>query len=373
MKILQVGKFYYPYHGGIETVVKLLSEELVELNHQVTVLCASPNSKGEEVLINGVKVIRLPNLINLFSQPILPTAFFELRRLIQRHDIIQVHSPNPLLEFLTLLASPSIPVIVTYHSDIIRQKILLAAYRPFLLTFLNQVNKIIAPTERSIEFSPFLNQFQEKCEVIPYGVDSSQYNLIKTPSKIDGEYFIFIGRLVPYKGVRYLLEAMKTVSAKCLVIGNGPLKDSLYTQVQHDDLEEKVTFLERVDCSTELFQLIKNSIGLILPSITPNEAFGMVQLEAMHCSIPVITTSIPSGVPSVGIPNKTTLLVNPESSIELAAAMNRLLHDKELRTKLGQSGKERAMALYTKEKMAQSYSQLYEEVFSRKKTLKKAS
>ncbi|MBP6218938.1 MAG: glycosyltransferase, partial [Oligoflexales bacterium] len=286
MKILHIGKFYYPSKGGIETVLKNLAEEQVRKGQQVTVLCFG--NKGEEAVqdIEGVKVIRSGVFCTLFSQPLSFSLAFRIRNLVKSHDLIHVHLPNPLAEFILTCLLITKPIIVSYHSDVVRQKLIYIFYKPFQMLFLRKVSKIVTATQAQIRFSKTLSNFPSKCTVVPYGVTLKEYVLTEKISaqavelkKKFGPYCLFVGRLVSYKGLEFLLEAMADAPLNLVVVGDGPLRSRL------EDLAKSKTkniyFVGQVPGREQLFAYYEGCEIFILPSISVAEQFGMVMMEAI--------------------------------------------------------------------------------------------
>ena len=234
MRILQIGKYYHPERGGMETVLQNLSEGLTEAGDQVTVLCSASGTKGEKARINGVEVRRVPQFGLLFSQPVDPTLPFEIARLAARADIVHVHTPNPLAEISSLILARKKPVVVSYHSDIVRQRSLARVYSPLLKAFLKRANRIVVATSNHIDTSPVLPDFRQKCMVIPFGLDPV---LFTTSPDIElksarfrrelGSFILFVGRLVGYKGTEHLIRAAAAAGSRLVIIGEGPLRASL--------------------------------------------------------------------------------------------------------------------------------------------------
>lgn len=358
MKILHVGKYYYPYAGGMESVVKDLCEGLSEKGHDVTVLCSHDEPGYEEEVINGVKVVRVPRMGVFFGQNINPTFHFHLHRLSRRSDLVHVHCPHPQAESLALTLPKDLPIVATYHSDVVRQKTLLKIYRPIFNSFLRRVKKVYVPTQNHIDYSQFLVHNRQKCEIIPFGIreeylESNDENLeyARAFRAEHGAYALFVGRLVSYKGLPFLIEAAKKIEKKIVIVGDGPERAKLEILIKDNGLEDKVLLMGKVTEPNAFVGLYHGCDMLVLPSVTPNENFGVVQLEAMACSKPVITTNLKSGVPAVGVKNETCLIVTPGDSNELADAINSIFNDSELKIKLGAAGRARFDSLYTWTKM----------------------
>ncbi|MCC6138801.1 MAG: glycosyltransferase, partial [Bdellovibrionaceae bacterium] len=165
MKILHLSKYYHPYRGGIEKVIKELSEASVKRGHDVTVICASENKTREESYVNGVRVIRLPLALTVFSQPVTPAIFSELRKELAACDVINVHTPNPMYEFALLQVQTDKPIVITYHCEVYKARALNNLYQPISQALLRRANKIIVGTTFHIDHSRWLPRFKEKCEI----------------------------------------------------------------------------------------------------------------------------------------------------------------------------------------------------------------
>jgi rhamnosyl/mannosyltransferase len=280
--------------------------------------------------------------------------------------IIHVHMPNPLADFSYFLAKPQGKLIVMYHSDIVRQKVFLPVYRPLLFSLLRKAEFIIATSQNYIESSYALRKFKDKCIVIPLGVDIERFRLSDSAKEKATEIkerfgrpiLLFVGRLVYYKGLEYLIGAMKDIEAHLIIIGKGPLKKRLNGLVKVLRLKERVSFLYNIsDDKLPLYYYASDIF--VLPSIERSEAFGIVQLEAMACAKPVISTRVNSGVPFVNLDNETGLVIEPRSTSEITRAANLLLADNELREKMGRRGRERVEEMFTKESVAEQVKKLY--------------
>ena len=315
---------------------------------------------------DGMKVIRLGSLGTIFSTSICPTMAYWIRRL--QADIVQIHHPNPMANISYLLSSQQGRLIVLYQSDIIRQRLTYRLYGPFLMGMLRKAHRIIVTSPNYLASSPLLEKFREKCVVIPLGIDLQRFKkrgnereIAAIRSQYGGRIVLFVGRLTHYKGVPYLLEAMKNVSGRLLIIGSGELERQLRYQVERSNLSIKVKFLGELG-EEEIINFFYTCDLLVLPSITRNEAFGLVQLEAMACGKPVISTYLETGVPYVNQNGVTGLIVPPRESKTLAEAINRLLQDEKLRTRMGTEGRKRVEKEFTKERMARETLKLYEEI-----------
>jgi rhamnosyl/mannosyltransferase len=260
-------------------------------------------------------------------------------------------------------------VIVTYHSDIVRQTKLLVLYAPFMRRVLNRAAAIICTSPNYIDSSPTLSAYRDKCHVIPYGIDLSQFDrngtLAEEAARIRQHYgerlLLCVGRLIYYKGFEYAIEAMRHIKGQLLLIGDGPLRTPLERLARNCGVARRVHFLGEIHNSA-IAPYYHASDLFVLPSIARSEAFGIVQLEAMACGKPVINTALDSGVPFVSRHNESGLTVEPKNAEALANTVNALLNDRALMHRLGETGRRRVEAEFSKEVMAERVLALYKNI-----------
>ncbi len=349
----------------MESVLYDLCDEL-KCKVDLRVLVANGRGFTRIEAKDGVKVIRLGSLGEIFSTSICPTMAYWVRKL--QADIVQIHHPNPMANIAYLLSNQRCRLIVLYQSDIVRQRMTYMLYAPFLMGMLRKAQRIIVTSPNYLASSPLLEKFKEKCVVIPLGIDLRRFEkrgnereIAEIRSQYGERIVLFVGRLTHYKGVSYLLEAMEGVSGRLLIIGAGELERQLRKQVERNNLSTKVKLLGELG-EEEIIRFFHACDLLVLPSITRNEAFGIVQLEAMACGKPVISTRLETGVQYVNQDGKTGLIVPPRDSKILAESINRLLQDEKLRTQMGIEGRRRVEKKFTKERMARETLKLYEEI-----------
>ncbi|HWX54087.1 MAG TPA: glycosyltransferase [Verrucomicrobiae bacterium] len=366
MKVLQVGKFYDPYRGGIETVLRELCEEL-QSRVDLHVLVANTALRTVQER-RGFPVTRVASWGTFLSSSITPSFPLWLRRL--PGDILHIHLPNPVAELSYLMAARDRPAVAHFHSDIVRQRVLLRAYAPLLEIFYARVSRIVVPTPHHITVSPFLSRFREKCCVVPYGIALKRFDLTATVSRRAEELrsdipaILFIGRLVYYKGLEYLIQAMSRVNARLWIIGTGPLEARLKQLAAQLGLQNKVLFLGNVR-DEDIPAYYHASEVFVLPSVANSEMFGMVQLEAMASRKPVVATNLPTGVSYVNQDGVTGLLVPPREPAALADAINKLLGSPSMRREMGEAGRQRVEKEFTAAKMADGVLSVYRDILQR--------
>lgn len=363
MDILQVNKFYYPEVGGIEHVVQNIAEGLPD-PYQTRVLAARPRGLGGSERHNGVNVKKASSLGIAMSVPLAPTFPLQLRAAARNADIVHHHLPNPLSTVSQLTGGTgNSTVIATYHSDIVRQATALKVYRPVLDRFLDRVDRILVTSERLLDHSEILDLYEEKCSIVPLSVDLDTIDAENPPElEIDtsGPVVLFVGRLNYYKGVEYLVDAMEEIEATLLVAGDGERRSALIQRARERGVDDQIQFLGYVS-DTKLASAYRTADLFVLPSVEPSEAFGIVQLEAMARGLPVVNTSLPTGVPWVSQDGETGLTVPPRDATALADAVNTLLEEDERRHRYGEQARKRVERLFTREKMIRNIQTIYDE------------
>jgi len=367
MRILHIYKDYYPVVGGMENHIKMLSEALVQRGHQVTVLVTHPTSRTHIEEINGVYVIKAGRLATVASAPLSLALPIILRR--QRPDIAHLHFPYPIGEVSQLLFGRASRTIITYHSDVVRQKGLLKLYRPLLWKALHKADGIIATSPKYIDTSPYLSRVREKCTVIPLGLELQRF-LHVSESQVEpiqeaygSPLLLFVGRLRYYKGLEYLLAAMSEIPCKLLIVGSGPMEDGWRQLARSLGLSDKVVFLGQVT-DDDLPPYYHASDIFVLPASERSEAFGTVQVEAMASGLPVVCTELGTGTSFVNVHGQTGLVVPPADPPALAAAILKLLASEDLRRTIGRRGRERAIREFSAQTMVDRTITLYEKVLN---------
>lgn len=370
-RIVHVYKdIYPPVEGGIERIVNLMAS-LTSEAFDVRVIVASRSRRGGRRTIEGrVPVTEVPCLGRALSTPLAPGFLTALRR--SGADLFHFHVPHPTGEFAFLASMLKTPAVATYHSDVVRQKWAMCVYRPFFDRFLRRMRVIMPTSQRYLETSPSLAAHRERCRVVPlgypledYAADEAVTQRAEALRRQHGRYALFLGCLRAYKGLPFLLEAMAALpEARLLVAGDGVQRPALEAQANELGLGERVSFLGRVD-QAEAVALLHGAAMFVLPAHQRSEAFGLCQIEAMACALPVISTDLATGVPEVNVHGETGLIVPPGDAASLARAIGDLLADPERCARLGESGRLRAQEHYHARLMAERVAEVYREVLSR--------
>lgn len=377
MHVLQIFKDYYPVPGGIENHIRALAEGLVARGHRVTVLATSVGRRDEVVRAGRLTVIKAARALHLASTPLSP-RMLRYARGIAGVDVVDLHFPYPPGDLAAALVPGQPPLVVTYHNDIVRQRLLLRAYAPLLRRTLDRAARIVATSPAYVASSPWLRQRADRCVVVPLGVDLARF-AAPDPAHVaelraryaapvcerdgaarDPGLLLFVGRLRYYKGLHILLEALARLraEARLLLVGGGPEERRLRAQAQAAGLAGRVHFLGEVG-DEELPALYAAADVFVLPSHLRAEAFGIVQLEAQAAGLPVVCTELGTGTSYVTQHGATGLVVPPADPPALARALDLLLADPALARRMGVAGRTRAAREFALDRVVERMEQIY--------------
>lgn len=368
LRVLQIGKYYPPVRGGIETHLEMLCQGLRDTVDLQVVVANVGRGEVHEV-VEGVPVQRLGTVVKLARTPFCRGLFRILRE--TQADIVHLHVPNPAALLTWLVSGCRAKLVVGYHSDIIRQRVLGKIIEPLQDLAYARAAAILGASPGIIAASPVLTRHRERCVLLPYGMDLAPFARIEPEAvaavrqRFPGPLVLAVGRLIYYKGFEFLVRAMAGLAAPAtlLIIGEGPLRGALEAEAIALGLAERVHFLGNVPDTLPYYQACDL---FVLPSVARSEAFGLVQLEAMACGKAVINTQIEgSGVPFVSRNGETGLTVPRADSTALSAALATLLEDNALRTRFGQAGRKRVEEEFTAQRMVERTLAVYRRVLDK--------
>lgn len=353
MRILHLAKYYWPRSGGMERVVQDLAEGAAAAGHEVSVVAVESRTGGR---VGGQRstVTRVFSFGALGSEEIAPGYLTAARR---RADVIHLHHPHPLADVASLLRSRRTPLVVTQHQDGRAP-----GYKLLARAVLRRAAAVVVPSRAHLALSQELEGFENKLEVIPFGIDEARWADVPRRPLDAPPKAIFIGRLVKFKGLDVLLRALERVPDLRLdIVGAGPEGPRLKTLAQALALADRVRFFGEYP-DDDLPRRMAEADFLVLPSVTIDEMFGLVVLEAMAASRPVITTAVPTGVREVNLPGETGLEVPVHDVRSLAEALDTLARDPFKREKMGDAGRARVEKYFTRQLMTERHLTLYERV-----------
>lgn len=369
MRVLHLFKTYYPESmGGIEQTIFQLCQSCRAHGIESEVLTLSANPLPQRIQVGDHWVQRARLDLNLASTGFSRDALAQFRRRARYADLIHYHFPWPFMDVLHFAAGLRKPTVLTYHSDIVRQKLLLRLYKPLMYRFLASVDAIVTASPNYLGSSPVLACYRDKTQVVPYGLDRSSYPeaapevLAKWRTRFPGGFFLFVGVMRYYKGLHILLEACQNSSYPVLIVGAGPLESDLREQAARLQLDN-LHFLGALP-DTDKIALLQLSRAVVFPSHLRSEAFGISLLEGAMFGKPMISCEIGTGTSYINSHGETGLVVPPGDVQALRLAMHRLWHDQALAMRMGAAAQRRYQQLFTAERMGQSMAEIYQRVLA---------
>lgn len=386
IRVCHLAKYYSPFRGGIETHVQSLANAQQQSGMDVTVACINHLDKnGENVWSSrfartasydseesGVCIKRFGRFASFSRFDFCLGLVRFLKGAHLQFDLLHLHVPNPVFCVALAIAKPKLPLITTYHSDIVNQKFARVPFHFVENRVFAKVSKFIVATREYATTSLVLKPYQSRIEIIPFGLDLQPY-LVPSQKAIEFRdkllaiagglpLWLCVGRMVYYKGFEFAVRALANCRGKLMFVGSGPLKTTLEQVAANLGVADRIDWYDGLS-DDELVGAYHAATALWFPSIMRSEAFGLVQVEAMACGCPVINTDIEgSGVPAVSRDNVSGITVAPASASELTAAANRLDTLPELRARLSQGAAQRATEHFSLQRMAEQTNDVYRSV-----------
>ncbi len=359
--IVHLSKYYPPYQGGIETHVQALAQAQASLGHKVEVICVNGNNEDGEYsdktktvseYDRNVAITRLGRVATMARFDICPELVARVAEIGSRRDtVLHLHTPNPMMLLVLANLLRSVPFVITHHSDIVKQKFLKYVLRPFEVLVYSRSSMVLATSRNYLDGSKFLNIYKDKVRFLPLGIDTEEFvrpnqDALNFRDDLRNNYpgpiWLVVGRLVYYKAIHLATEALCHVPGTLVIVGVGPLERNLRSLAIELGVDDRIVWLGNIS-RNELVGAYHAAKALWFPSNIRSEAFGLVQVEAMASSCPVINADIPgSGVSWVSRHEIEALTVPVNDSYELAKAANRMLEDDRLYSNLVEGSRKRA-------------------------------
>jgi rhamnosyl/mannosyltransferase len=371
MRVLHFCKTYFPDSvGGIEQVIRQMCVGTGRLGVTNRVLSLSRAPDLAPIEFEGHTVHRARLDFELASNGVSLSAIGELRRLARDADVVHYHFPWPFTDMAHFLGRIDKPTVLTYHSDIVRQKTLLRLYQPLKHRFLQSVDTIVATSPNYLASSAVLDRYRDKTRVIAFGLDKASYpepeaaRMDHWRARIGPKFFLFVGVLRYYKGLHILLEAAAGTDYPVVIVGAGPIEGELKARALALGLKN-VLFVGKLD-EPDKVALLKLCYAVAFPSHLRSEAFGISLLEGAMFGKPMISSEIGTGTTYINVDGETGLVVPPSDHEALRAAMTRLWNDPQLAADMGRRAEARYWKLFTAAQMADDYTRLYQELVARR-------
>ncbi|HDS1778893.1 TPA: glycosyltransferase family 4 protein [Pseudomonas putida] len=364
IKVLHFFKTYYPDSmGGIEQVIFQIAEGTREHGVQSEVLYLSPRGAARNEPVGSHLTHRSKLDLHVASTGFSLSVIKDFAELAAQADIVHYHFPWPYMDLVHFLGRLNKPTVVSYHSDIIKQKWLLKLYQPLMSRFLSNVDRIVVSSPNYAAHSQVLTRFKDKLAIIPFGLDRATYasatveKLAYWRARMSERFFLFVGALRYYKGLDYLLQAASINRLPVVIIGGGFLEAQLKQQAAELRLDN-VQFLGSL-ADDDRAALLELCYAFVFPSHLRSESFGISLLEAAMYGKPLICCEMGSGTTFINLADQTGLVVPPRDAAALAQAMQRLWDDPAMAQAMGAKALQRYEEVFTASAMAGAYADLY--------------
>lgn len=367
VRVLHFYKTAFPdTMGGVEQVIHQIARGANKLGVSADVLSLTPNRVPRTVEMDGYLAHRARLDAQIASTGFSASVFLRFAQLARKADVIHYHFPWPFMDMVHFATWVNKPTVLTYHSDIIRQKHLLRLYSPLKMRFLNAMDRIVATSPNYLDSSGVLAKFRSKVSVIPIGLDKETYQVPAAEklsywrAKLGPKFFLFVGVLRYYKGLHILMEAAQGTDFPIVVLGAGPIEAELKAQASQLGLKN-IHFLGYLP-DDDKSALLTLCYGVLFPSHLRSEAFGISLLEGAMYGKPMISSEIGTGTTFINIADETGLVVPPGDSAALRQAMRFLWENSDRAAEMGRMAEARYWRYFTAEQMVRSYVDLYSEL-----------
>ncbi|RON53526.1 glycosyltransferase family 4 protein [Pseudomonas frederiksbergensis] len=369
IKVLHFFKTYYPETmGGIEQVIFQIAQGVAQHGCSSEVLYLSERGAARNERVGNHVTHRSKLDLHVASTGFSLSAFRDFSQLAKEADVVHYHFPWPYMDLVHFTTRHGKPSVVSYHSDIVKQKTLLKLYQPLMNRFLSSVDCIVASSPNYAQSSPVLTRFKDKVEIIPYGLDRATYPVVSEEklaywrSKVGNQFFLFVGALRYYKGLDYLLDAAKITGLPVVILGRGHQEAELKEKASRLGLSN-VQFLGGLG-DDDKAALLTLCYAFVFPSHLRSESFGISLLEAAMYGKPLISCEIGSGTTYINIANDTGLVIPPQDAGALANAMRALAEDSALARRMGERALLRYQDVFSADSMAAAYAAIYRKLVS---------
>lgn len=360
MKVLHVYKTYFPEDfTGVPRVIDSIAQALIPHGVESHVLTLTKGPAADEpIQVDGYQVHQVQRVLQIASAPISIKAFLKFRELATAVDLVHYHFPWPIADLMWLVGGRARPAIVTYHSDIVRQRVAMPVYRPLMNYFLSRADAIVATSPNYARSSKVLRRHAASVQVVPIGLaqrpEISRTALARWRGQLGEGFFLFVGAARYYKGLEFLLKAAAT-SGLPVVIAGATAPELPDTPTDNVQVVGKITDDDRE-------ALLELCAATVLPSHLRSEAFGIALIEAARAGKAMISCEIGTGTSYVNSHGETGLVVPPADAGALEAAMMKLSASPALAKSYGRAARARFEGMFTRQHMSSEYLEIYRRV-----------
>lgn len=372
IKVLQVYRTYFPdSQGGLQETIRQIALNTISQGVVSRIFAPSPVPSPAVLQSNEGEIHQVKLDFEIASCGFSFSGLKKFNELADWADIIHYHFPWPFADFLYFYnqrhrrrhQKPPTPALLTYHSDIVRQQLLLSFYAPLMNRFLDSVDHIVCTSENYQKTSKNLQNRKHKTSIIPIGLNEDSYPAVDTDvlrtmrEKFGENFFLFVGVLRYYKGLHILLQAMVDMPFSVVIVGKGPNRTQFEDQAKELRLTN-VKFAGYIS-DEEKVALYSLSCGVVFPSHLRSEAFGVTLLEGAMYGRPLISAEAGSGTSHVNAHGETGLVVKADDADELKQAMKKIYFEPELAKTFGDNARKRFEKLFSGHAMGEAYVDVY--------------
>lgn len=374
MKVVHVFKTYYPdTYGGMEETIRQLCLQTSQHGVSNTVITLSRKIKEPETLEHPeCRIVRFPVTFDLCSTPCSFSLFRSFQALTKNADLIHYHFPWPIADLMHILCRVQVPYIITYQSDIVKQKVLKRLYFPIKHKFMTNARLITVATQNYMKSSKVLTKHVDRCRLMPLGLDDTCYPAIDEgrlqhwKDRLGRGFFLFVGVLRYYKGLIYLIQALPGTDFRVVIVGDGPLKDALYAEARQLGVQDQVVFTGFLSNEDKVC-LYPLCAAFIFPSHLRSEAYGLSLLEAAIFRCCLISCEINTGTSYINKDGETGLVVEPANPKALRSAMEQVSESPDMARAMGDAAHQRFKKYFDAKQMGETCMNLYREALNQSK------
>jgi rhamnosyl/mannosyltransferase len=352
--------------GGVEQVINQIARGSSKLGVETDVLSLTPGLDLNTIENDGYSAHRSKLDVQVASTGFSLSVFKRFAQLAKKADVIHYHFPWPFMDVVHFACGVKKPTVVTYHSDIIRQKYLLNFYRPLMIKFLDDVSRIVATSPNYLATSDVLLKYKHKVSIISIGLDKTTYTepslekLAYWHERLGPKFFLFVGVIRYYKGLHILMDAAQGTNYPIVILGSGPIEEEIKEQAIKLKLKN-IHFLGFLSDEDKI-ALLTLCYCVLFPSHLRSEAFGISLLEGAMYGKPMISSEIGTGTTFINIADETGLVVPPSDPMALNQAMRYIWEHPDKASEMGQKAQERYWKYFRADQMVAEYVKLYHEL-----------